>query len=149
MPPLPQKKPFPALYVNQGSANPLVWKMNDGTSAYGLAAILTINGKQASYEVLKSPLSAIFAWLFVVSIGPGWMNVFPYGPALFEGHELAQLWSDDPHKAFQMLAYILQHRDYAQHLSEIGRAKAIELFGRETIASQWASYLGIKVPVAA
>jgi hypothetical protein len=53
--PLAQKKLFPALYVDQGSANPLIWKMNDGTTAYGLAAILTVDGKQASYEVLKAP----------------------------------------------------------------------------------------------
>jgi Icc-related predicted phosphoesterase len=53
--PLPQKKLFPALYVDQGSANPLIWKMNDGSTAYGLAAILTVDGKQASYEVLKAP----------------------------------------------------------------------------------------------
>jgi Icc-related predicted phosphoesterase len=53
--PLPQKKLLPALYVDQGSANPLIWKMNDGTTAYGLAAILTIDGKLASYEVLRAP----------------------------------------------------------------------------------------------
>ena len=53
--PLPQKKPASALYVNQGSANSLPWKMNDGTTSYGLAAIMTLNGKQASYEVLKAP----------------------------------------------------------------------------------------------
>lgn len=53
--PLPQKKPHPALFVNQGSANPLPWKLNDGTTSYGLAALLTIDGKKASYEVLRAP----------------------------------------------------------------------------------------------
>ncbi|MBK7858440.1 MAG: metallophosphoesterase [Archangiaceae bacterium] len=33
--PLPAKKLHPALYVDQGSANPLPWKMNDGTTAHG------------------------------------------------------------------------------------------------------------------
>ncbi len=56
--PIAQKKSSAALYVNQGSANPLPWKMNDGTTSYGLAAVLTINGKQASYEVLKGPKPA-------------------------------------------------------------------------------------------
>lgn len=51
--PLPQKKPHPALFVNQGSANPLPWKLNDGTTSYGLAALLTIDGKKASYEILR------------------------------------------------------------------------------------------------
>lgn len=51
--PLPAKKPHPSLFLDQGSANPLPWKMNDGTTSYGLAAILTVQGKTASYEVLK------------------------------------------------------------------------------------------------
>jgi hypothetical protein len=53
--PLPQKKPHKALYLNQGSANALPWKLNDGTTSYGLAALLTIDGKQGSYEVLRAP----------------------------------------------------------------------------------------------
>lgn len=52
---LPPKKPAKALYLNQGSVNPLVWKMNDGTTSYGLAALLTINGPQASYEMIRLP----------------------------------------------------------------------------------------------
>ncbi len=52
---LPPKKLHAQLFVNQGSANPLPWKLNDGTTSYGLAAILTIDGKKASYEMLRAP----------------------------------------------------------------------------------------------
>ncbi len=51
--PVAQKKLHPALFVNQGSANPLPWKLNDGTTSYGLAALLTIDGKKASYEIIR------------------------------------------------------------------------------------------------
>ncbi|GMU58514.1 MAG: hypothetical protein AMXMBFR34_02770 [Myxococcaceae bacterium] len=51
--PLPQKKPHPTLFVDQGSANPLIWRLNDGSSAYGLAALFTVEGKKASYEILR------------------------------------------------------------------------------------------------
>ncbi len=51
--PVAQKKLHPALFVNQGSANPLPWKLNDGTTGYGLAALLTIDGKKASYEIIR------------------------------------------------------------------------------------------------
>ena len=51
--PLPQKKFEPSLFVNQGSANPLPWKLNDGSTSYGLAALMTIDGKKASYEVIR------------------------------------------------------------------------------------------------
>jgi len=53
--PLPQKKPHASLFVDQGSANPLIWRLNDGSSAYGLAALLTVDGKKASYEILRGP----------------------------------------------------------------------------------------------
>ncbi|MBL8917343.1 MAG: metallophosphoesterase [Myxococcaceae bacterium] len=53
--PLPPKKPHPQLFVNQGSANPLPWKMNDGSTAYGLGALMTIDGRKASYEILRGP----------------------------------------------------------------------------------------------
>lgn len=52
---LPPKKPHPSVFVNQGSANPLPWKLNDGSTSYGLAAILTIEGKKGSYEILRGP----------------------------------------------------------------------------------------------
>lgn len=51
--PLPPKKPHASLFVNQGSANPLPWKLNDGTTSYGTAMLLTVQGKTASYEVLR------------------------------------------------------------------------------------------------
>ncbi len=52
---LPPQKPAKALYLNQGSVNPLPWKMNDGTTSYGLAAVLTVRGSTASYEVFRLP----------------------------------------------------------------------------------------------
>lgn len=51
--PLPAKKPVASLFLDQGTANPLPWKMNDGTTSYGLAALLTFEGKKASYDVLR------------------------------------------------------------------------------------------------
>lgn len=51
--PVPEKKLVPELFVNQGSANPLPWKLNDGKTSYGTAALLTIDGKKASYEALR------------------------------------------------------------------------------------------------
>jgi Icc-related predicted phosphoesterase len=51
--PLPTGKFTSELYVNQGSANPLPWKLNDGSTSYGLAAVLTLDGKKARYDVLR------------------------------------------------------------------------------------------------
>ena len=53
--PLPAGKFHPALFLNPGAATALPWKMNDGKTSYGTAAILTIRGKAASYEILRAP----------------------------------------------------------------------------------------------
>lgn len=53
--PLPQKRFHKALFLNPGPANPLPWKMNDGSTSRGMAAILTIKGRTAKYEILRAP----------------------------------------------------------------------------------------------
>ncbi len=53
--PLAQKRFHKALFLNPGPANPLPWKMNDGSTSRGLAALLTIKGREAKYEILRAP----------------------------------------------------------------------------------------------
>lgn len=42
------------LYLNPGAADSLEWTMNDGSSAFGMAAILHVKGKQASYKIHRA-----------------------------------------------------------------------------------------------
>lgn len=42
------------LYVNPGAADRTRWPMSDGTFAEGLAALLTIRGRLASYQVVRA-----------------------------------------------------------------------------------------------
>lgn len=51
--PLKQGKSYPSFFLNPGSANPLPWKLNSGATSYGLAAIVTVEGKQARWAFLK------------------------------------------------------------------------------------------------
>lgn len=44
-----------ALYLNPGSADSLGWTMNDGSTAQGMATVITVKGKQASYKLFKAP----------------------------------------------------------------------------------------------
>ena len=87
-------------------------------------------------------IEAMMTGIPVVSIGPAWMRVFPYGPDLFEGHEIAQDWSDKSEGAKARLQVLLWRSDIAQIISETTRARSIELFSRDTIAAQWRAYLG-------
>ena len=43
-----------ALYLNPGSADTVAWTMNDGTEARGMAAVLTVTGKQAKYKMFRA-----------------------------------------------------------------------------------------------
>lgn len=86
-------------------------------------------------------IEAMMTGIPVVSIGPSWMQVFPYGPDLFEGHEIAQVGSDDPAEAMGILKELLGLPAHAKRIGEQQRARAIELFGFETIRAQWAEFL--------
>lgn len=46
------------LYVNPGAADSTAWPMSDGSTSHGLAALMTIHGRNASYEVVRAPAAA-------------------------------------------------------------------------------------------
>jgi hypothetical protein len=105
------------------------------------ARVYLYTGTQpASYTL--GLIEAMMTGIPVVSIGPSWMRVFPYGPDLFEGHEIASIGYDEPLDAQDVLADCLIDMSVARGMSEFQRRRAIELFGKETIAAQWKAYLG-------
>ena len=86
-------------------------------------------------------IEAMMTGIPVVSIGPNFMNVFPYGPDLFEGHELAGFFAEEPESAKDALQKLLDDPAMAERWSEKQRAAAIELFGIDTIREQWREFL--------
>jgi hypothetical protein len=76
----------------------------------------------------------------VVSMGPSWYRIFPYGPDMFEGHEIALNWTDDPAEAKIVLRAWLDG-DYGNQ-GQICRERAIDLFGKDKIAAEWKAFLG-------
>jgi glycosyltransferase involved in cell wall biosynthesis len=97
-------------------------------------------------------IEAMMTGIPVVSIGPSWMRIFPFGPALFEGHELVGMNGstkvfpyDSPADARLALQLYVEHDGWAPTNSDIFRRRAIDLFGIDTIADQWAAHLGVKV----
>jgi hypothetical protein len=104
------------------------------------ARVYLYTGTQpASYTL--GLIEAMMTGIPVVSIGPKWMNVFPYGPLLFEGHEIAGRWMESPEQARIDLQWLLNEPSAASLLGARSRETAIELFGKDTIAAQWAEYL--------
>ncbi len=87
-------------------------------------------------------IEAMMTGIPVVSIGPTWMDVFSYGPDLFEGLELAQYGGDDPDEVRAALEELLNDRECALEVSRQQRARAIEVFGRDVAEKAWLDFLG-------
>jgi hypothetical protein len=85
-------------------------------------------------------IEAMMTGIPVVSIGPSWMGIFPYGPALFEGKELVGGW-DDPVEVRRALVELLEDDRLASVWSADMRRYAIRLFGIDTIREQWREFL--------
>ena len=117
------------------------------------ARVYLYTGTQpASYTL--GLIEAMMTGVPVVSIGPKWMDVFPYGPDLFEGHEIVETlssngvrmlrwpeWSDDPAVARETIEVLLADAAVAKVYSDHARALAVHLFGIDTIRAQWAEFL--------
>lgn len=102
-------------------------------------AYLYTGTQPASYTL--GLIEAMMTGIPVVSIGPAHMQVFPYGPDLFEGHEIAGIGSDNPTEANTILRAYLNDQHLAAAEGAKGRARAIELFGFDTIRAQWREFL--------
>lgn len=103
-------------------------------------AYLYTGTQPASYTL--GLIEAMMTGIPVVSIGPTWMQAFPYGPDLFEGHEIARYGGPTPVDAHDALYRLLKDPEHRAAESEWARARAVELFGRDKIAAEWKAYLG-------
>ena len=102
-------------------------------------AYLYTGTQPASYTL--GLIEALMTGIPVLSIGPSHMGIFPYGPDLFEGHELASGWTDHPETAATQLRLLLDDHAEAKRVSEHQRQRAIEMFGMDRIKAEWTAYL--------
>lgn len=100
----------------------------------------------ASYTL--SFIEAMMTGIPMVCVGPGLGNgpMFPT-QSTYEIPEIINqgvngFYSDDIGELHGMLAELLNNDTLASKISKAGRARAIELFGKEKIAQQWREYLG-------
>jgi len=87
-------------------------------------------------------IEAMMTGIPVISIGPSHMTIFPYGPLLFEGHELTGLGYDNPDEARTALEGFLADHDEARRVSQHQRHRAVHLFGMANVGRAWAEFLG-------
>jgi glycosyltransferase involved in cell wall biosynthesis len=97
-------------------------------------------GTQPASYVLNF-IEAMMTGIPVVSVGPDWMCILPYGHLLLEMHELAPLYANDPADAHAHLERMIREPEYAAEIGAEGRRRAIGLFGMSTIAAQWQHFL--------
>jgi hypothetical protein len=106
----------------------------------GARAYLYTGTQPASYTL--GLIEAMMTGIPVVSIGPEMMQVFPFGPELFEGQEIVCETPTDLETTRARLKLLLDSSITASDRSTAIRKRAIELFGKERIGHEWASYLG-------
>jgi len=81
----------------------------------------------------------------VISIGPeafGGQTHLPYVRDLFEAHEFAWDWSDDPAIARERLNRLLGDTEEAADASAWTRQRAKETFGKDVVGAAWKEFLG-------
>ncbi len=124
------------------------------------ARVYLYTGTQpASYTL--GLIEAMMTGIPVVSIAPRFMRIFPYGPDMFEGHEIVGWYGDPPDGHERSDAQIIANTasllrtalgdpssDPVRRHSEQMRARALALFGRDKIAAKWLAYLGQPASVA-
>lgn len=103
-------------------------------------AYLYTGTQPASYTL--GLIEAMMIGIPVVSIGPHWMTVFPYGPDLFEGHLLTGAYTDLPAAARLILKRLLADEGLAKTFSAEQRRRAIEGFGMDAVGAAWQEFLG-------
>lgn len=101
-------------------------------------AYLYTGTQPASYTL--GLIEAMMVGIPVVSIGPKWMNIFPYGADLFEGHELAAHHEDDPVRARKMLQ---DHLDNPRTDTDCYRHQQaqVQQFRMDRVGAQWQAFL--------
>jgi Icc-related predicted phosphoesterase len=52
---IPQERTVPSLYLNPGPADTMGWKMNDGTTSNGFAAVLRLKDGGGSWKLFRAP----------------------------------------------------------------------------------------------
>lgn len=87
-------------------------------------------------------IEAMMTGIPVVSIGPSWMDVFPYGPELFEGHEICGLFYGDPEHARMKLQNLLDDHDEAAEIGRVQHERALGLFSPDVVGAGWREFLG-------
>ena len=85
-------------------------------------------------------IEAMMTGVPVVSIGHHWHNIFGYNKEMFEGPELA-VRSELNCDVTQELVRLQNDLGYAQEISAQTRARALELFSKDTVAAQWQQFL--------
>ena len=120
------------------------------------ARVYLYTGTQpASYTL--GLIEAMMTGIPVISIGPAWMRVFPYGPDLFEAAAIddprpvselpptivpTDSVFNDPARARKAIIDLLEYPDKARNISANQRQRAIDLFGKDKIGAEWKAFLG-------
>lgn len=111
------------------------------------AAVYLYTGTQpASYTL--SFIEALMTGIPVVALGPKFGNSLNIAGKLYEVHSIIEngfsgYWSNDVFQLQSYIKHLLRDKRHSRYISENGRKRAIELFGKDTIREQWRQFLKV------
>jgi hypothetical protein len=141
-----------------GPKNENSGSLNGGLLTYGElrqkmrdARVYVYTGTQpASYTL--NLIEAMMTGVPVVAIGPNYANSLNIkngiNADLYEIHDIIQngvngFWSDNISEMRERVEFLLNNVATARRIGQMGRNRAIELFGRNVIMDKWKRFLGI------
>jgi hypothetical protein len=115
-------------------------KMRDGR------AYVYTGTQPASYTL--NFIEAFMTGIPIVALGPKHGNSLKLGGELYEIPDIIQdgvngFISDDINELREKVQYLIDEVRHARRIGDMGRARAIELFGKERIKNLWREYFNI------
>lgn len=108
------------------------------------ARVYIYTGTQpASYTL--NLLEAMMTGIPVVAIGPKYANSLQIAGDTYEIPDIIQdtvngFWSNDIEVLRNRVKFLLENKEAAKRIGDMGRQTAIELFGKENVRAKWAEY---------
>ena len=91
-------------------------------------------------------IEAAMTGIPIVSIGPHYFGSpamhLGYVDQLFEGHEFAWQWSENPAEAHRILDRLLNDREEREDASLWQRSEAMRHFSKDIVGKAWKEFLG-------
>lgn len=132
---------------NSGDLNGGFLTYDEMKQKYRDARVYIYTGTQPASYTLNF-IEAMMTGVPIVALGPKFGNSLDIAGELYEIPDLITngangYWSDNLDELRGRIEYLLKDKKHAERIGFMGRQRAIELFGKESIKRRWKEFLGL------